>query len=151
MSSMKTTLDGIISPTRIAAMEVKVEALWSLQLRQGMSEGLLRGAITVNSPVNVEPHVREVFAPLLPQLIQIATEIRAKGDAQLGAEITRRLGSMLATEICPKLDDMPQGTALVIAMALAKEGIGEKLILVDSRKTPRGTPVVNCEVPGVNR
>ena len=103
----------------LAAIQVKVDTMWEFSLRRGKVEAVVQGFATSNSPIVFTARATMMIAPLASDLRQIYAQLEPITDAELAAEIERRLGARLLSEVCMP-HRMYMGACLVLSVAAAK-------------------------------
>lgn len=111
---------AVVTMSRIAKIEVKVDTLWTILFQRGVVETVSRGLGTVNSPLEISSEVRTLFQGVANELRKFyqRTGRYAVSDMELAIGIQRVFGDRLF-QIC--IDNkLPPEAAVLIAAAIAK-------------------------------
>lgn len=112
---------------RLASLEVKVDTMWTFQLRRGISESLQQGVFTKNSPLQITDHARVWMSSLVIDLQNTYRDKRwtKLRDPDLAEIIEREFGERLLHEVCiPR--SLSMGACLIMAMKIAREAEEKK-------------------------
>ena len=105
----------------------KADVMWEFQIRRAQVELLQRGIGAMNSPINISPEARQWLADLADALRDFYNRLgRHLTDADLMMEIERRFGQEIMEKVCVP-HGLFQGACLLIAMAVAREGVDARL------------------------
>lgn len=100
---------------KIGVIELKVETLWAFLFRRGVIEGLQKGWIQENSPMELTDKALEAMAPMT---LEIRTWYKQAGvqlsDLDLLLHIEHVFGNKMSNEIC-KPNLISNGVCLVAA------------------------------------
>ena len=98
-----------------AVLKLKVETLWAFLFRRGVIEGLQKGWITENSPVELVQAAIKAMEPVAPKLKEwYEKEGKVLADIDLIFHIEDKFGEVLMNEVCkPHL--LSNGICLVAA------------------------------------
>jgi hypothetical protein len=114
---------------QLAAMDVKTEAMWGLQMRVGLSEGLRQGLLTQNSPVKIadarirellESHRRdlnELYRQGIDELADKGLSMEAR-DAAIMLRIEKDFGGVIEETIA-RPNGIGHGSCLWAALIVA--------------------------------
>ena len=110
-----------VSAVKITTLQVKVETIWGFLMKRALSEALVQGVATHNSPVRVTDEAKEWMRDLLPPIRELYAKLgRRISDAELAMEIERQFGDRILHEVCiPR--GLYMGACLLIAIQAVKE------------------------------
>lgn len=110
-------LDGITE--KFSALEVKVNTMWDFQIRRGFAESVHAGAATMNSPLTIDPHIKEYLNPIKEQLVSFWEEVgRRLTLRECMIELEKRFGYDLLHLLClPR--GIHEGACLLVALSVA--------------------------------
>lgn len=113
-------LAGIKNATRIAKIELKVDTMWSFQMRRAMSEVVEKNLGVMESPLVFNSHVIKELDPM-KEALQTAYHRRWVGltDAEMLLEIERDFGDQLIHRVCIP-HNLSHGACLLLALTIAK-------------------------------
>ncbi len=111
-----------ISAVKLTTIEVKVETIWSFLMKRALSEALIQGVATRNSPVRVTDDAKRWMTPLMPAIRDFYAKLGRRNitDAELALEIERRFGDRILHEVCIP-HGLYMGACLLIAVQALKE------------------------------
>jgi len=111
-----------ISAVKITALEVKVNTIWSFLMKRALSEALVQGVATRNSPVRVTDEAKRWMSDLIPPIRDFYAKLGRRNitDVELAMEIERRFGDRILNEVCIP-HGLYMGACLLIAMQAVKE------------------------------
>ena len=123
MSSVIALL-GVIFLTafKIPAMEVKIDTVWKFLMKRALSEALVQGVATRNSPVRVTDEAKRWMRDLLPAIREFYATLGRQNitDEELALEIEGRFGDLILHEVCIP-HGLYMGACLLIAIQAVKE------------------------------
>lgn len=114
---------------RFARLELKVETLWSFQMRRAMIEGIDKNVASLNSPLTIdEKRALEWFNPeMIKNLRDFYNKLpKPITDNQLALEIEKSFGKELVLQVSIPYK-LEQGSCLLMAVAISKRD--SKLII----------------------
>ena len=119
-----TSLLGVvwISAVKLTSLQVKVDTIWGFLMKRALSEALVQGVATRNSPVRVNDEAKKWMSDLIPPIRDFYAKLGRRNitDAELAMEIERRFGDRILHEVCiPR--GLYMGACLLIAVQAAKE------------------------------
>jgi hypothetical protein len=111
-----------ISAVRITSLQVKVDTIWSFLMKRALSEALVQGVATHNSPVQVTDEAKRWMGDLIPSIREFYAKLGRSNitDAELALEIERRFGDRILNEVCIP-HGLFMGSCLLIALQAVKE------------------------------
>lgn len=114
---------------RVAKLELKVDTMWSFQMKRAVSETISSGVATMNSPLCFTDTAMAYLDPIKDDLVKMWKKRDNKhSDADMLLEIERRFGDELLTSVCiPR--GVSHGACLLLALAIAKGGDSIELTL----------------------
>ncbi len=114
---------------KLARIDVKVETLWAFQMRRAMSEAVLQGAATLNSPLTFTPEALATVNPLKPALIEW-WNTRGKNLSHIDAlfDLELKFGEKLVQNLCLP-HKYSHGACILLALAVASNSSTIDLIL----------------------
>ncbi len=91
-----------ISAVKITTLDVKVETIWSFLMKRALSEAIVQGVATHNSPVRVTDEAKRWMSDLIPPIRDFYAKLGRRNitDAELAMEIERRFGDRILNEVC---------------------------------------------------
>ena len=112
-----------ITAVKITAMEVKIETVWGFLMKRALSEALVQGVATHNSPVRVTDEAKRWMSDLLPPIREFYATLGRRNitDEELAMEIERRFGDRILHEVCIP-HGLFMGACLLIAIQAVKDG-----------------------------
>ena len=123
MSSVIALL-GVIFLTafKIPAMEVKIDTVWKFLMKRALSEALVQGVATRNSPVRVTDEAKRWMRDLLPAIREFYATLGRQNitDEELALEIEGRFGDLILHEVCIP-HGLFMGACLLIAIQAVKD------------------------------
>ena len=123
MSSVIALL-GVIFLTafKIPAMEVKIDTVWKFLMKRALSEALVQGVATRNSPVRVTDEAKRWMSDLLPAIREFYATLGRQNitDEELAMEIEGRFGDLILHEVCIP-HGLFMGACLLIAIQAVKD------------------------------
>jgi hypothetical protein len=106
----------------LTAIQVKIDTIWSFQMRRAMSEVVEAGVGTKNSPLQFTDEARAAMAPIADELElfykHMPVDVKLD-DSQALLEIERRFGERLLDMVCIPCK-LSHGACLILAYAVAK-------------------------------
>jgi hypothetical protein len=107
---------------KVTKMEVKIETIWSFLMKRALSEALVQGVATHNSPVRVTDEAKRWMSDLIPPIRDFYAKLGRRNitDAELAMEIERRFGDRILNEVCIP-HGLYMGACLLIAIQAVKE------------------------------
>jgi hypothetical protein len=119
-----TSLLGLIwlSAVKITAMEVKINTVWGFLMKRALSEALVQGVATHNSPVQVTDEAKRWMRDLISPIRDFYATLGRRNitDAELALEIERRFGDRILNEVCIP-HGLFMGACLLITVQAVKE------------------------------
>jgi len=111
-----------ISAVKITALEVKVNTIWSFLMKRALSEALVQGVATRNSPVRVTDEAKRWMRDLLPAIREFYATLGRQNitDEELALEIEGRFGDLILHEVCIP-HGLFMGACLLIAIQAVKD------------------------------
>ncbi len=111
-----------ISAVKITTLDVKVETIWSFLMKRALSEAIVQGVATHNSPVRVTDEAKRWMSDLIPPIRDFYAKLGRRNitDAELAMEIERRFGDRILNEVCIP-HGLYMGACLLIAIQAIKE------------------------------
>ncbi len=104
----------------ITRIDLNTKTSWDFNRRRGTEEARSKGLLNVATE-EIPPHVREVYAPLLPELKAWYRSIGVTlGEREQDWGVERHFGERLVRDICPPLN-IYMGACLVLASRLMRE------------------------------
>jgi hypothetical protein len=118
-----------VAAVKITAMEVKIDTVWGFLMKRAMSEALVQGVATRNSPVKVTNEAKQWMAPLIGPIREFYATLgrRNMSDEELALEIERRFGDRILHEVC-----IPHGLYMGACLLIALQAL--------KGTTPEGAP-----------
>lgn len=116
-----TLISAIIYSTiRMAKIELKVDTMWTFQLRRGFGEALEGGLLERNSPIKLTEKAKNAFNQMRDELQRYYTRQGVRmTDGELALAIERQFGQRLIDDICIPLG-VKDAACLILAVATAK-------------------------------
>lgn len=112
-----------------AAITVKVDTMWSFQMRRAMSEAVDRKLGTMESPLTFTPEAIAALDPLKDELIEFYKSVPASmSDGEVLIEIEQKFGDRLLELVCIPLH-LTNGACLLLAYSVAKQATSLELVL----------------------
>lgn len=106
--------------SRLAKVELKIDTVWEFLVRRAVSEAVVKGVATINSPVRLAENAREWLEPLKSALTQFyARQGHGLTDGQLMMAIEQQFGDRIFREVCIP-HGLWAGACLVLAAEIAK-------------------------------
>jgi hypothetical protein len=111
-----------ISAVRITSLQVKVDTIWSFLMKRALSEALVQGVATRNSPVRVTDEAKQWMSDLIPPIRDFCARLGRRNitDNDLAIEIERRFGEQILNEVCIP-HGLYMGACLLIAVQAVKD------------------------------
>ena len=111
-----------IIAVKITAMEVKIETVWGFLMKRALSEAVVMGVATHNSPVRVTDEAKRWMSELMPPIREFYAKLGRRNitDAELAMEIERRFGDRILHEVCLP-HGLFMGSCLLIAIQALRE------------------------------
>ena len=111
-----------ISAVKITTLDVKAETIWSFLMKRALSEAIVQGVATHNSPVRVTDEAKRWMSDLIPPIRDFYAKLGRRNitDAELAMEIERRFGDRILNEVCIP-HGLYMGACLLIAIQAIKE------------------------------
>lgn len=118
---------------KIAKIEVKVDTMWSFQLRRGIIETEQMGLGKSRSPLKLNEVAYQLMEPLTPALKSFYEEIGGEtlGLVDLAVAIEQKFGQTLVEKVC-RVANVSQGSCLVLAIGMLRP-IGLAIVREASR------------------
>jgi len=109
-----------ISAVKITTLDVKVETIWSFLMKRALSEAIVQGVATHNSPVRVTDEAKRWMSDLIPPIRDFYAKLGRRNitDAELAMEIERRFGDRILNEVC-----IPHGLYMGACLLIAIQAI----------------------------
>jgi hypothetical protein len=106
----------------ITAMEVKIETVWGFLMKRALSEAVVMGVATHNSPVRVTDEAKRWMSELMPPIREFYAKLGRRNitDAELAMEIERRFGDRILHEVC-----LPHGLYMGACLLIAIQAVRE--------------------------
>jgi len=101
-------------------LDVKVETIWSFLMKRALSEAIVQGVATHNSPVRVTDEAKRWMSDLIPPIRDFYAKSGRRNitDAELAMEIERRFGDRILNEVC-----IPHGLYMGACLLIAIQAI----------------------------
>lgn len=111
---------------RVTHVEQRIETLWDFQLRRAKVEAVVQGVGRMNSPLVLNADAKSWLEGIAAELRSFYRRLgRTLTESQLAEEIERRWGDEIVKRVCIP-HGLFQGTCLLLAMEVAKEGLNEE-------------------------
>ncbi len=109
-----------ISAVTITTLDVKVETIWSFLMKRALSEAIVQGVATHNSPVRVTDEAKRWMSDLIAPIRNFYAKLGRRNitDAELAMEIERRFGDRILNEVC-----IPHGLYMGACLLIAIQAI----------------------------
>jgi len=118
-TSIETRL-GMLE-TLIAAINVKVETMWMFQIRRGVSEAIVQGIATKNSPLKFDEAALKRLEPLKEELVSFVHELPPDtSDPEAMLMIENKFGSKIVDTVCIPTG-LSHASCLLLAYSVAKQ------------------------------
>jgi len=117
-----------LGAVKISRLELKVDTMWSFQMRKAFSEAVSSGAGSMNSPLHFTDEALRHLDPIKDRLVALwnRKDRTNDSDADVILEIEREFGLTLTNLANPPYN-MSNGARLLLALSVAKGDAGIKV------------------------
>lgn len=105
---------------RLDRAAVKVDTMWSFQIRRAMSEVVDKGLGDMNSPLHFNEMAYKSLEPIKSKLINFYSNLQPMKDSEVLLAIESKFGDELLNLVCIPCG-LSHGACLLLAYAVAKQ------------------------------
>ena len=113
----------------LGELKVKVDTMWSFQMRRGMSEVVEKGIGTMSSPLIFTDQAKAALETIKNDLVCFYNGLSpTMSDPDVLLELERKFGDQLLTQVCIPFN-LTHGACLLLAYSVARQDNSLALVL----------------------
>lgn len=122
MAALGVTIFGAYTHLLIRSvrLEFKTNLIWDFMMRKALSEGLQKGLMTQNSPIELAPRVRPYYAGMAAELKAFYRKHQHLDEREMFRLFEHHFGERMVKEVCVPLG-LVAGACVIMAIAIARE------------------------------